>query len=142
MAPDMRNPVLWPMFAMVLLTLLVWLRLFQTRLGEMKQRRIQPQSVASSAQMAQLVEDSRAADNFRNLFELPVLFYAAILLALYTGTAGTALLVLAWVFVALRAMHSYIHCTYNRVMDRFKAYLLSGLVLWSIWGVLAWSWLG
>ncbi len=142
MAPDMRNPVLWPMFAMVLLTLLVWLRLFQTRLGEMKRRRIQPQSVASSAQMAQLVEDSRAADNFRNLFELPVLFYAAILLALYTGTASTALLVLAWVFVALRAMHSYIHCTYNRVMDRFKAYLLSGLVLWAIWGVLAWSWLG
>ena len=138
----MRNPVLWPMFAMVLLTLLVWLRLFQTRLGEMKQRRIHPQTVATSVQMAQRVEDSRAADNFRNLFELPVLFYAAALLAVQAGSDNTLLLILCWIFVVLRALHSYIHCTYNRVMDRFKVYLLSGLVLWAIWGVLAWSWLG
>ena len=138
----MRNPVLWPMFAMVLLTLLVWLRLFQTRLGEMKQRRIHPQTVATRVQMAQRVEDSRAADNFRNLFELPVLFYAAALLAVQAGSDSTLLLILCWIFVVLRALHSYIHCTYNRVMDRFKVYLLSGLVLWAIWGVLAWSWLG
>ena len=138
----MRNPVLWPMFAMVLLTLLVWLRLFQTRLGEMKQRRIHTQTVATSVQMAQRVEDSRAADNFRNLFELPVLFYAAALLAVQAGSDSTLLLILCWIFVVLRALHSYIHCTYNRVMDRFKVYLLSGLVLWAIWGVLAWSWLG
>ena len=138
----MRNPVLWPMFAMVLLTLLVWLRLFQTRLGEMKQRRIHPQTVATSVQMAQRVEDSRAADNFRHRFELPVLFYAAALLAVQAGSDSTLLLILCWIFVVLRALHSYIHCTYNRVMDRFKVYLLSGLVLWAIWGVLAWSWLG
>ena len=138
----MRNPLFWPMFAMAALTFLVWLRMFQTRVGEMKRRRIHPQSVAQSAQMAQMVEDSRAADNFRNLFELPVLFYAAILLSIHAGIESTAMLVLAWVFVALRALHSYIHCTYNRVMDRFKAYVLSGFVLWAIWGLLVWNWLG
>ncbi|MFZ9311102.1 MAG: MAPEG family protein [Arenimonas sp.] len=138
----MRNPLFWPMFAMAALTFLVWLRMFQTRVGEMKRRRIHPQSVAQSAQMAQLVEDSRAADNFRNLFELPVLFYAAMLLSLLAGIESTAMLVLAWAFVALRALHSYIHCTYNRVMDRFKAYVLSGFVLWAIWGLLVWNWLG
>ncbi|MFY8206809.1 MAG: MAPEG family protein [Arenimonas sp.] len=138
----MRNPLFWPVFAMAVLTLLVWLRMFQTRVGEMKRRRIHPQSVAQSAQMAQMVEDSRAADNFRNLFELPVLFYAAMLLSIHAGIESTAMLVLAWVFVALRALHSYIHCTYNRVMDRFKAYVLSGFVLWAIWGLLVWNWLG
>lgn len=138
----MRNPLFWPMFAMAALTFLVWLRMFQTRVGEMKRRRIHPQSVAQSAQMAQMVEDSRAADNFRNLFELPVLFYAAMLLSIHAGIESTAMLVLAWVFVALRALHSYIHCTYNRVMDRFKAYVLSGFVLWAIWGLLVWNWLG
>jgi hypothetical protein len=127
---------------MAVLTFLVWLRMFQTRVGEMKRRRIHPQSVAQSAQMAQMVEDSRAADNFRNLFELPVLFYAAMLLSIHAGIESTAMLVLAWVFVALRALHSYIHCTYNRVMDRFKAYVLSGFVLWAIWGLLVWNWLG
>ena len=138
----MGNPLFWPMFAMAALTFLVWLRMFQTRVGEMKRRRIHPQSVAQSAQMAQMVEDSRAADNFRNLFELPVLFYAAMLLSIHAGIESTAMLVLAWVFVALRALHSYIHCTYNRVMDRFKAYVLSGFVLWAIWGLLVWNWLG
>jgi hypothetical protein len=138
----MRNPLFWPVFAMAVLTLLVWLRMFQTRVGEMKRRRIHPQSVAQSAQMAQMVEDSRAADNFRNLFELPVLFYAAMLLSIHAGIESTAMLVLAWAFVALRALHSYIHCTYNRVMDRFKAYVLSGFVLWTIWGLLVWNWLG
>lgn len=137
----MHSLLLWPIFAMVSLTLLVWLRLYQTRLAEMRQRRIHPQAVASSAQMATL-EDSRAADNFRNLFELPVLFYAAIVLAIQAGNDSMILLVLAWGFVLLRALHSYIHCTYNRVMDRFKVYLISALVLWAIWGVLAWSWLG
>mgnify|MGYP003439515754 FL=1 len=125
---------------MVLLNLLVWLRLYQTRLGEMKRRRIHPQSVASSAQMAAL-EDTRAADNLRNLFELPVLFYAAVLLIIVSRSDSLVLLALAWAFVALRYLHSYIHCTYNRVKDRFSAYLFSGLALWALWGMLAYSWL-
>ena len=137
----MANALVWPLFAMVLLTLLVWLRLYQTRLAEMKLKRIHPQRVASSAQMASLVEDTRAADNFRNLFELPVLFYAAMLLAIQAGNQSMALLVLAWAFVVLRYVHSYIHCSYNRVKDRFSAYLFSGLALWCMWGVLVWSWL-
>jgi hypothetical protein len=142
MVPEMGNPLFWPIIAMAALTFLVWLRMFQTRVGEMKRRRIHPQSVAQSAQMAQMVEDSRAADNFRNLFELPVLFYAAMLLSLQAGIDSVAMLALAWAFVVLRFLHSYIHCTYNRVMDRFKAYVLSGFVLWAIWVLLVWNWLG
>ena len=141
MAPEMANPLLWPMLAMVLLTLLVWLRLFQTRLAEMKTRSIHPQAVASSAQAA-VFEDTRAADNFRNLFELPVLFYTAMLLSIISQTQSALLLVLAWAFVVMRYLHSYIHCTYNRVKDRFSAYLFSSIALWAIWGVLAWTWLG
>ena len=136
----MEKAFLLPLFSMVLLNLLVWLRLYQTRLGEMKRRRIHPQSVASSAQMAAL-EDTRAADNFRNLFELPVLFYAAVLLIIVSRSDSLVLLALAWAFVALRYLHSYIHCTYNRVKDRFSAYLFSGLALWALWGMLAYSWL-
>ena len=136
----MEKAFLLPLFAMVLLNLLVWLRLYQTRLGEMKRRRIHPQSVASSAQMAAL-EDTRAADNFRNLFELPVLFYAAVLLIIVSRSDSLVLLALAWAFVALGYLHSYIHCTYNRVKDRFSAYLFSGLALWALWGMLAYSWL-
>lgn len=132
----MHNPLIWPLFAMATLTSLVWLRLFFTRIGEMKRRDIHPQLVAKSIQTSQL-EDTRAADNFRNLFELPVLFYVAILLAIHANLQNLTLLILAWAFVALRFLHSYIHCTYNRVMDRFKVYMIGGIVLWAFWGVLA-----
>ena len=128
--------LIWPMFAMVALVLLVWLRLYQTRIGEMKRRRIHPQSVASNAEMVAKLEDARASDNFRNLFELPVLFHAGCLAALATHQQGVALVGLAWAFVALRYLHSFIHCTYNKVMHRFQVYVLGGVCLFAFWGVL------
>ena len=129
--------VFLPALAMVTLTIVVWLRMYATRIGEMKRERIHPQSVATSAQMAARLSDTRAADNFRNLFELPVLFYLALVVAAMTAQSGTAVLALAWTFVALRVLHSWIHCTYNKVMHRFKAYVAGGMVLWLLWIVLA-----
>ncbi len=122
---------------MVVLTFAVSVRMYMTRIGEMKRERIHPQAVATSAQAASRFTDTRAADNFRNLFELPVLFYVALLFAAQTGQVTTTILVLAWSFVALRAAHSYIQCTYNKVMHRFKVYLAGSVALWMLWGVLA-----
>ena len=126
-----------PALAMAALTFVVWWRMYVMRIGEMKRERIHPQSVATSAQMAARVKDTRAADNFRNLFELPVLFYLALVIAALTAQVNRATLVLAWAFVVLRVVHIAIHCTYNRVWHRFFAYLAGGLVLWALWGVLA-----
>lgn len=129
----------WPALAMAALTCAVWFRMFFMRIGQMRRERIHPQSVATSAQVAQRLTDSRAADNFRNLLELPVLFYLALAVAATTGQTSGAVLVLAWLFVALRVVHSAIQCGYNKVMHRFLAYLAGGLVLWTLWGVLAWG---
>ena len=129
--------ILLPALAMAALTFVVWWRMYFMHIGEMKRERIHPQSVATSAQMAARVKDTRAADNFRNLFELPVLFYLALVIAALTAQVNRATLVLAWAFVVLRVVHSAIHCTYNRVWHRFFAYLAGGLVLWALWGVLA-----
>lgn len=133
-----HSGVFAPMAAMVAVTMLVWLRLYQVRLREMRVRRIAPQALASRSQTAAM-HDTRAADNFSNLFELPVLFYVALLVAQATGNTGDTVLLLAWLFVVLRAAHSLIHCTYNRVMHRFAAYLLSALTLWALWALLAWG---
>ena len=129
--------IFWPAIAMVVLTFLVWLRLYQIRIGEMRRRRIDPQSIANSSQKARLLEDTRGSDNFRNLFELPVLLYPALTLAFLTGQVTPLTLGLAWAFVGLRFVHSAIHCSYNRVMHRFTVYLLGALVLWALWAVLA-----
>ena len=131
------HSILLPGVAMAGLTLAVWGRLYYTRIGEMKRDRIHPQSIATSAQAASRLQDTRAADNFRNLFELPVLFYLAIVVAQQAALASTATLALAWLFVVLRVVHSWIQCTYNKVMHRFAVYVAGGMVLWTLWAVLA-----
>lgn len=129
--------IYWPAVAMVALTLVVWLRMYLTRIAQMKRERIHPQAVATSAQAAARLTESASADNFRNLFELPVLFYLALVVAAQTGQVWMLTLALAWLFVVLRLVHSAIHCTYNKVIHRFYAYVLGGAVLWILWGVLA-----
>jgi len=129
--------VLWPGFALAGLTFLVMAEMYRRRFTQMRRERITPGAVATSAQSARLLTDSAAADNFRNLLELPLLFYVALLLAYVTGQDQAAILVLAWLFVGLRAAHSAIHCIGNRVVPRFIAFICSALVLLLLWGRLA-----
>ena len=127
---------------MVFITACVWVRLYVVRIREMREKRIRPQQISSSRLSGELLANTNAADNFRNLFEVPVLFYVAATLAFATQATTITLVVLAWVYVALRATHSIIHCTYNRVSHRFVIYAASTLVLFSIWGVLGVTLLG
>jgi len=127
----------WPAVAMVALTIIVWMRMYRVRIAEMKRERVHPQSVALSAQIAERLKDTRASDNFRNLFELPVLFYLALCVAVQTAQVGALTLALAWAFVVLRIAHSAIQCSYNKVFHRFYVYFCGGVVLWVLWAVLA-----
>jgi len=77
--------------AMVLLVVLVAGKLLADRSREMRTRRIHPQQVANSRTAAQHYESVQAADNYRNLFEMPVLFYAWAAIVLATGQASAAL---------------------------------------------------
>jgi len=133
------NQIYFPALAMVALTVVVWLRMYFMRIGQMKRERIHPQSVATSSEAAARLTDSRAADNFRNLFELPVLFYVAVLVVAQAGLVSPLTVGLAWLFVLLRVLHSWIHCTYNKVMHRFQAYVAGGVALWILWGVVGWG---
>jgi len=131
------NALLLSLLAMVGVTLVVWLRLYQIRLAEMRRSRIAPQRLAGSADK-HLLKDTRASDNFINLFEVPVLFYVLVLATLQAGVPDGGFVWLAWAFVGLRAIHSLVQCSYNRVMHRFTAYALATAVLFVYAGRLAW----
>ena len=118
---------------MVLLTFFVGLRLFAVRVREMREQRIHPQTASTSLQMANKLKNVQAADNFKNLFEVPVLFYALCAVALAVSHVPTWLAFGAWLFVALRVAHSIIHCTYNKVMHRFPVFMLGFAVLVALW---------
>lgn len=132
------KPILLPMLALVFLTFFVWIYMYVTRLSEIRRKRIDPQDLDTRVHgQALLTESSRQADNFKNLFELPLLFYVAALLSMVLMIQDQFLVELAWGYVALRYIHSFVHCTYNRVMHRFMAYAASCIVLIFIWARLA-----
>jgi hypothetical protein len=136
------SPWVWPMLAMVGLVFAVAGRLFFTRIPEMKRRGIHPQAVASAKQMAEAMEDTRAADHFRNLFETPVLFFVACLAAMQTGVDGFGPLLMAWAFVGARAIMALEACGRNKVMRRFQAFLAGCTALLFLWVQLGLHWAG
>ncbi len=128
--------ILYPVFAMLLLVLLVTALMLRERVQEMKSRRIHPQKVATSTQMGTVLHNTRAADNYKNLFEMPVLFYVWCLALLALQLVSPLFLGLAWAYVALRCLHSFVHIGYNKVMHRFNIFALSATLL-----LVMWTWL-
>jgi hypothetical protein len=131
--------ILYPMLVMVLIVFIVAGTMLKRRVAFLTSARIHPQKVASANQMASVGEDARASDNFRNLFEMPVLFYAVILTIYAAKLTSPTLLILAWLFVAARGAHSAIHCTINKVIPRFYAFLASCTTLALLWLVVAYQ---
>ncbi len=129
----MTDPIWMPCFAIVGLTALVWLKLYADRLGEMRVKRIDPQALSTERAAAGKLERTQAADNFRNLFEVPVLFYLLCVALTLNGGSTPGLVAAAWGYFGLRALHSLIHVTYNRVTHRFLAYAASTLLLFGMW---------
>ncbi len=129
--------ILLPPTALVLLTGFVWLRLGSDRLGELRARRIHPQQVATSKQMNETLQNVQSADHFRNLFEVPVLFYVLCGFLAITRLTTLLLLACAWGYVVLRVAHAYIHLTNNKVVRRFQTFVASTIVLYVMWGLFA-----
>jgi hypothetical protein len=129
--------ILLPCAGMAGLTAAVWVKLYVDRIGEMRAQRVHPQKLATSEQARSTLMHIGASDNFRNLFELPVLFYALCLGLAVSGLATPLFFDAAWVYVILRAAHSFIHVSYNRVWHRFIVYAVSSLWLFGLWAAFA-----
>ena len=136
-AMSLEYAIFLPPTALAFLTGFVWLRVGSDRLSEMRARRIHPQQVATSKQMADAMQNVQSADHFRNLFEVPVLFYALCGFLAITRLTTLLLLACAWGYVVLRAFHTYIHLTHNTVIRRFQAFVASTIVLYVMWGIFA-----
>jgi hypothetical protein len=121
------------MFAMVLLTFFVLVRLFRTRSRFVSEGRADPTYFKTYQSGSEPEESAKLSRHFSNLFESPVLFYVACLAAMQTGQSGRFLLVLAWIYVLLRVAHAYIHTGRNKLQPRIAAYFGSWIVLLAIW---------
>ncbi len=127
-----QEAIFGPFFATVFLTLLVWIYMYLRRISFITSNKISSKDLAVPGALAQLSPPavSNPSDNLKNLFEIPVIFYALALYLFATRQVDTVYLGAAWVFVAFRVLHSAVHCTFNLVMLRFYLYLFSTLAVW------------
>ncbi len=133
------KPLLLPLLAQVLLTFIVMYIMGRKRVNEINKMKIHPQRTDVRSHAREVFKESEAAaDNFHNQLESPILFYVGILLALMLMVQDYVIVVLAWTFVGLRYIHSFIHITYNRVLHRFSVFVFSSLVLFALWFRLGW----
>ena len=126
--------ILYPVFVQVLLTLAVYGLLAAARaraIRTMDRQRGSPE--LAMGRVAWPDDAVKRADNQRNQFELPVLFYAVAAFALLTKGADTLMIVLAWLFVLTRIVHAAIHIGPNKVRWRSPAFALGLLILAVMW---------
>jgi len=127
------SAIYYPMFAMFLLTFTVMLRNVQVRLGAVTKGELANEyfELFQGGQPSEPV--LKTANNLRNLFEFPVLFYVVLLVAMLLNRIETVVLALAWLYVGLRIGHSLVHLTLNKVPVRFAFYFASNVVLLCLW---------
>jgi hypothetical protein len=133
-----QSPLIFvPFVGLLLLTLIVFLYMFYLRIAAIQATGIEPKTRADLERLPPRAVN--AANNFQNLFELPVIFYACVLALYVLNLADTLHIICAFGFLVFRILHSAIHCSYNHIMQRFVVYAIGGLFLWTMVLRLAYS---
>jgi hypothetical protein len=133
----MNLDLIYPMAAMVLLTFVVLIRMFRSRVRAVRSGEANAGYYKTYQEGGEPRETAQLSRHLANLFEAPTLFYAAGIAGMVTGQNAIAMVVLAWLYVGLRVLHAYIHTGRNKLQPRIKAYFSSWLVILAMWGTLA-----
>jgi hypothetical protein len=131
----MTSPILGPVFAMLVLTIVVWVYMYARRIPFIVQSELTDDQMTPLGFMQISPPGvSNPSDNLKNLFEMPVLFYILCIYLFVTQQVDSLYVYSAWIFVGFRVLHSLMHCTRNIVIVRFWLYLLSCLTLFFMSG--------
>jgi hypothetical protein len=124
--------VLLPVFVLVGLTffLLLWMASARTRALRGKETRLKDIALG---QPNWPERTTQIGNCFRNQFEVPVLFYVLIALALPLRHADLFIVLMSWVFVVTRFAHAGIFVTSNNMQQRSLAWFAGVLVLLAMW---------
>lgn len=132
----MTQVLLTPVFVYVAFCFLIIALMAVSRVraigsGELKGRRIKlgernwPERVQRISNVAQ------------NQWETPVLFWAAVAVALILDVQAPWLVGFAWLFVAARMLHAVIYISVNHILARFLSFGVSLVAMAAMWVVIA-----
>lgn len=129
----MTHALLGPVIALALWTFVMWGWMYATRIPAIRRAhmRLDPEAPRGE-QMATLPPPVRwKADNYNHLFEQPTVFYAVTITSHLIDPTDRVSLVLAWIYVGLRIIHSVWQATRNVIEVRFVLFVASSLVLFA-----------
>lgn len=130
----MKFALIYPMFAMVLLTFTVVIGLFRSRVASVASGNVSASYFKTYSTTDVEPESSlKFSRHFINLFEVPTLFYAGCIAFIATAQTDVIAIALAWVYVGCRIVHAVVHTGSNRMKLRIRAYFLGWLVLLALW---------
>jgi len=130
-----QTAIFWPLIAQVLLVYLVYVLLGIRRRIALTSGRAKPDQFRENRHEPS--ESVFVSNNLLNQFQLPVLFYVVVL-SIYITHGNTILtLALAWIFVALRYLHAFVHVTSNDLRLRSPLFALGYIVLGLLWIIFA-----
>lgn len=127
----------WPMVAhavlvFILYALLGWRRRILVQAGRIRISQFRENHAADEPAESLVVRNSIA-----NQFELPLLFHACCIVLYVTQADNLPAVILAWIFVATRYAHAFVHVTSNNLRYRSPLFALGFVVLAGMW-----VWLG
>jgi len=124
--------VLLPVFVLVGLTffLLLWMTTARTRALQGRETRLKDIALGQPNWPERVTQIGNC---YRNQFEVPLLFYVLIALALPLRRADLFIVLMSWVFVVTRFVHAGIFVTSNNVQQRGLAWFAGALVLLAMW---------
>jgi hypothetical protein len=125
--------IVYPGIAMFFLSFAMVLNLGRSRLAAVRRRDVSLKYYRLYNEGEQPARLQLLSRHVQNHFEVPPLFYVALLFLLATGSVTPVAVVLAWAYFLSRCLHSYIHLGSNDVSRRFLTYGASGLILAGLW---------
>ena len=127
-----RILIVYPAFAVVLLTVISMIKMRLVLEKHLKSRTLKFKYL--KVYEGSVPEDlEQARQHYKNYFELPVLFYLLLVFIYATDNVNQYDIILAWLFVLFKGIHSYIRMTSNYVPFRAKAFVLALIVLLCGW---------
>jgi hypothetical protein len=105
--------------------------MYYTRITSINKLKIPVDNTITKAELDKRVplQARWKSDNYNHLFEQPTQFYAVGLTLALLGAESRTDVALAWSYVGLRVVHSFVQSVSNPVMTRFKIFITMSLVL-------------
>ena len=130
----MNNLILQPVILMCLLSFVMMLWMYATRIPaskEIEKKGVNLQDLSHPSKLGGVFPSKveRVADNYNHLFEQPTVFYALSFVIWALNMTDSIYLICAWLYFVIRLVHSVFQATLNLVWVRFGLFIFSWLIL-------------